>query len=103
MRQITKTADEINLSYLSFPKHNRPSLTIFPHDKLMESVMSAQQIFLYPALIIYEFLLSLFGVHSLSYGIDLLSQIAIAILFWVKVFKILAAIIRRITGFEAVQ
>lgn len=69
----------------------------------MESVMIAQKIFLYPGTIIYEFLLSLFGLYSLGYSMDLFGSIAIAILFWVKIFKIIAVIIRRITGFEGVQ
>jgi hypothetical protein len=66
----------------------------------MENVMSTQQIFLYPGNVVYEFLLSLFGVYSVSYGIDLFSQIIIAIVFWVNIFRILVAIIRRLTGFE---
>jgi hypothetical protein len=67
---------------------------------MMESAMTAQKVFLYPANVIYEFLLSLFSAHSFGGGIDLLFIVAIAILFWGKIFHIISAVIRRIFGFE---
>lgn len=65
--------------------------------------MTAQKVFLYPANVIYEFLLSLFSAHGFGVGIDLLCAVAIAIVFWAKVFGIISAVIRRIFGFEKVQ
>ena len=62
--------------------------------------MTAQKLFLYPANVIYEFLLSLFGAYGFGSGIDLLFTVAIAILFWGKIFHIISAVVRRIFGFE---
>lgn len=62
--------------------------------------MTAQKVFLYPANVIYEFLLSLFGALSFGGGIDLLFTVVIAIVIWAKVLHIISAVIRRIFGFE---
>ena len=69
----------------------------------MGVTMSAKTVFMYPAQVIYEFLLSLFGLMSLGYGIDILFTIAIAIVFWAKILHIISAVVRRIFGFEKVQ
>jgi hypothetical protein len=66
----------------------------------MESAMTANTVFLYPANVIVEFLLSLFGAYSFGTGIDLLFTVVIAIVFWAKIFHIISAVIRRIFGFE---
>lgn len=62
--------------------------------------MTAQTVFLYPANVAYTFLLSLLGIHGLGVGVDLLLSVAIAIIFWAKVFHIISAVIRRIFGFD---
>ena len=61
--------------------------------------MTTQQIFLYPADILYHFLLSLTGFSSASYGLDILLTALLAIVLWVKTFKALFAVIKRFFGF----
>jgi small basic protein len=67
---------------------------------MMASAMTANTVFLYLANVIVEFLLSLFGLGG---GIDVLFTVVIAIVFWTKIFHLIAAIVRRIFGFEKGQ
>lgn len=69
----------------------------------MSAENTAQTIFMFPAEVFYEFILSIFGLTGLGYGFDIIFTVIIAMVFWVHIFRIIAAVVRRITGFEQVR
>ena len=63
--------------------------------------MTPQEYFLFVPRIIYEFGLSLFDTHSLGYGADMAITVFIALIFWVKMYEAVLAVIKKLFGFSS--
>lgn len=65
--------------------------------------MSAQAVFLYPAELLYRFLLSLFGMGSTGLGhpLDLIVIVIVALVIWFKLAQGVLALFKHMIGFQS--